>query len=51
MGLLAQFPLEDVIEQASRVSAFVCEQPGATPVLPDELRSVFLPAAKRPSMA
>ena len=38
MGLLSGHPISDVIHHASRVAAFVCEQPGATPVLPDELR-------------
>lgn len=38
MGLLAGQALDEVIHHASRVSAFVCEQPGATPVLPDALR-------------
>ena len=41
MGLLRQRPLEDVIRHASQVSAFVCEQPGATPRLPDSLVNVF----------
>jgi len=37
MGLLRRRPLAQVIHHASRVAAFVCEQPGATPRLPDEL--------------
>lgn len=39
MGLLRGWSLEDIIQHASRVSAFVCEQQGATPVLPDSLVS------------
>ena len=45
MGLLRQLPLDVVINHASRVAAFVCEQEGATPVLPDDVRS-NLEAAK-----
>ena len=37
MGLLRKLPLDVVITHASRVAAFVCEQEGATPVLPDEV--------------
>ena len=37
MGLLRQRPLEEVIQHATEVSAFVCSHPGATPILPDEL--------------
>lgn len=47
MGLLRQWPLDEVIDHASRVSAFVCEQPGATPILPDELVQVGLGACAR----
>ncbi len=38
MGVLSGHSLSDVILHASRVAAFVCEQPGATPVLPDSLK-------------
>jgi fructokinase len=37
MGLLRKRPLAEVIRHASEVAAFVCEQPGATPRLPEHL--------------
>ena len=40
MGLLRGHAVEDIIQHASRVAAFVCEQPGATPTLPDTLVNV-----------
>ncbi len=36
-GLLRAHALEDIIAHASKVSAFVCEQEGATPTLPDHI--------------
>ena len=41
MGLLSGFPIQEIIHHASRVSAFVCEQSGATPVLPESLVARF----------
>jgi fructokinase len=41
MGLLARWPLEQISNVASEVAAFVCSSPGATPVLPLRLRSLF----------
>jgi len=38
MGLLSKRPLDEIILHASRVAAYVCEQVGATPVLPDDVR-------------
>jgi fructokinase len=43
MGLLNQFSLEDIHQIAADVAAFVCSQPGATPILPAELRITFAP--------
>jgi fructokinase len=37
MGLLNNKQLSDINEHANRVGSFVCQQTGATPVLPDEL--------------
>lgn len=42
MDLLANRSLDEVIVHASQVSAYVCEQPGATPVLPDSLRLAWV---------
>lgn len=44
MGLLAGMSIQEVIGCASRVSAFVCEQPGATPVLPESFRLAMMGA-------
>lgn len=41
MGLLLGRTLEEIIEHASQVAAFVCEQPGATPVLPERLANYY----------
>ncbi len=38
LGLLAGKELEQIHRQASKVAAFVCSQPGATPEFPSELR-------------
>ena len=38
VGLLAGRPLQAVNQHANEVAAFVCSQPGATPLLPDSLR-------------
>lgn len=37
LGLLEGWPPETILDRASRVSAFVCSQPGATPMLPSGL--------------
>jgi len=37
MGLLSGYELGEIIQHAGKVAAFVCEQPGATPVLPESL--------------
>jgi fructokinase len=37
IGLLHSRGLDEINEHANRVAAFVCEQHGATPDLPDEL--------------
>lgn len=41
LGLLHRWPLATVVERAIDVSAFVCTQRGATPLLPDELTAAF----------
>jgi len=38
LGLLADWPLEDLHAHAERVSSFVCTQAGGTPPIPAELR-------------
>lgn len=38
IGLLRKLPLVTMNQWASRVAAYVCSQPGATPKLPDALR-------------
>jgi fructokinase len=45
LGLLAGWPLPAILTRATDVAAFVCSQPGATPMLPAELRAPFLAAA------
>jgi fructokinase len=42
MGLLNQFSLEDIHQIAADIATFVCSQPGATPVLPADLRAAFV---------
>ncbi len=42
LGLLAGWPLDEIHQRASEVAAYVCSQPGATPVLPELLRAPFL---------
>lgn len=37
MGLLREWPLEQINEYANRIATFVCSQKGATPVLPEEI--------------
>ena len=37
VGLLKRFPLKIIHEQATRLSAYVCTQNGATPVLPESM--------------
>ena len=39
MGLVKKCPVELIHDHANRVAAWVCTQPGATPVLPDGLRT------------
>ena len=38
-GLLAGQPLDLIADRANKIAAFVASQPGATPLLPDLLRS------------
>ena len=38
LGLLAGWPLDAVNRRANEIAAYVCSQPGATPILPDALR-------------
>lgn len=40
MGLLNHYPLDAINERASKIAAFVCSQPGATPELPPDLKSI-----------
>lgn len=40
MGLLNHRPLDEINESASRIAAFVCSKPGATPELPPPLKSL-----------
>lgn len=40
MGLLNGDPLEAINEKACKIAAYVCSQPGATPPLPNHLKSV-----------
>jgi len=42
LGLLRRWPLPTIHQRATRIAAFVCSQPGATPVLPEHLRAPFL---------
>lgn len=39
LGLLQRLPLSAINDLANRVAAWVCSQPGATPLLPDDLRA------------
>jgi fructokinase len=41
LGTLAGRPLADIAARATAVAAYVCSQPGATPVLPDSLTGTF----------
>ncbi|MEI6073672.1 MAG: carbohydrate kinase [Verrucomicrobiae bacterium] len=36
LGLLARHPLDKINQRANEIAAFVCTQPGATPVYPNE---------------
>ena len=49
LGLLAGWPLDEIHLRASEVAAYVCSQPGATPVLPERLRAPFLALFARPN--
>lgn len=40
MGLLNQDPLNAINERACRIASFVCSQPGATPAIPADLKSL-----------
>jgi fructokinase len=42
VGLLAGWTLDEINERANAVAAYVCSQPGATPALPDRVRSLFV---------
>lgn len=44
IGFLRNWPLERIAHHASAVAAYVCTQAGATPPLPDALRSPFVAA-------
>lgn len=44
LGLLAGWELDRINDHANRVAAFVCSSAGATPTLPDQLRSLFASA-------
>ena len=51
VGLLAGRPLEAINTHANAVAAFVCSQPGATPMLPETLRvPLALPLATAPCL-
>ena len=41
LGLLAGWDLDRINDNANRVAAFVCSRAGATPELPERLRSLF----------
>ena len=42
LGVLAGWPLDEINRRASEVAAYVCSQPGATPVLPARVSAPFL---------
>jgi fructokinase len=44
LGILAEWPLDEVHRRASVLAAYVCSQPGGTPQLPEQLRAPFLAA-------
>jgi fructokinase len=41
VGLLRRFPLERLLDCANRLAAYVCTQPGAMPVVPEEIKNIF----------
>lgn len=41
LGLLCNRPLPEINQQALRVAAYVCSQPGATPFIPQDLTTSF----------
>lgn len=41
VGFLLEKPLPEIVNLANRVGAYVASQPGATPVLPKEILSLF----------
>lgn len=45
VGLLAGRPLDEVNRHANAVASYVCSQPGATPPIPEALRSPVSPRA------
>lgn len=49
VGLLSGRPLQAINQHANAVAAFVCSRPGATPALPDALRSPIPSAAAAPT--
>lgn len=48
VGTLRGRPLDEVHEHASRVAAYVCTQPGATPRLPEDLRGAHVTRRTEP---
>jgi fructokinase len=38
LGLLRELPLEQINRLANEVAAYVCSQPGGTPLLPERFR-------------
>ena len=47
LGLLAGWDLDRINDHANRVAAFVCSCAGATPIMPESLRSLFASAAPK----
>lgn len=41
IGLLKGFSLDKINDGANRIASYVCSQPGATPQIPNELKSMF----------
>ncbi len=41
LGLLCNRPLAEINQQALRVAGYVCSQPGATPLIPHDLKTSF----------
>lgn len=51
VGLLKQLPLSEVLDAACRISAFVCEQSGATPQIPAKYTKLYRRDAALSSIA